>query len=244
MSVAERVRRIVEPLLVEQGLECFDVEFGGGRLVVMADRPGGVDLDALTEATRRISVALDQEDPVPGRYLLEVSSPGLERRLRTPAHFERFVGATISVKVAPSAEGARRVTGRLDTVDDSGIIVDGRSIAFDDIERAQTVFEWGPSPKPGKPNPGKPNPGKPNPGKSNPGKPNPAKLNDPNQTKLNPTKLNPTKLNPTKLNPTKLNPTKLNPSEPDPSEPDPSEPNPSEPGPGKALHRDQKAPAS
>jgi len=83
MSVADRVRRIVEPLLAEQGLECFDVEFGGGRLVVMADRPGGVDLDALTEATHRISAALDREDPVPGHYLLEVSSPGLERRLRS-----------------------------------------------------------------------------------------------------------------------------------------------------------------
>jgi len=154
MSVADRVRRIVEPLLAEQGLECFDVEFGGGRLVVMADRPGGVDLDALTEATHRISAALDREDPVPGHYLLEVSSPGLERRLRTPDHFRRSVGATVSVKLEPGAEEPRRFTGRLDATDDRGITVGGRTIAFDDIERAQTVFEWGPAPKPGKPRAG------------------------------------------------------------------------------------------
>ena len=148
MSVADQVRRVVEPLLAELGLECFDVEYTGGRVVVMADRPGGVDLDALTDATRVISAALDRLDPVPGRYLLEVSSPGLERRLRTPDQFHRFVGSTLSVKLVPTAEGARRVHGCLDAADDAGITVDGHVIAYTDIERAQTVFEWGPQPKP------------------------------------------------------------------------------------------------
>jgi len=152
MTVAERVRSLVEPLLEEEGLQCFDVEYGGGRLVVLADRPGGVDLDALTRATHAISAALDREDPVPGgRYVLEVSSPGLERRLRTPEHFRRYVGSLISVKTVPTAEGDRRVRGTMSGADDLGITVDGRRIAFADIERAQTVFEWGPPPKPGKP---------------------------------------------------------------------------------------------
>jgi ribosome maturation factor RimP len=150
MSVTEAVRRVVEPLLAEQGLECFDVEFSGGRLVVMADRPGGVDLDALTDASRAISAALDRADPVPGHYVLEVSSPGLERRLRSPEHFHRFVGSTVSVKLTAAAEPPRRLKGRLDAVTDDGISVDGRPIAFDDIDRAHTVFEWGPAPKPGK----------------------------------------------------------------------------------------------
>jgi ribosome maturation factor RimP len=151
MSVAERVRTIVEPLLADEGLECFDVEYGGGRLVVLADRDGGVDLDALTRATHRISAALDREDPVPGgRYVLEVSSPGLERRLRTPDHFRRFVGSTVSVKTVPSAPGDRRTKGILTAAGDDGITVGDRTIAYADIERAQTVFEWGPAPKPGK----------------------------------------------------------------------------------------------
>jgi ribosome maturation factor RimP len=174
MSVAEQVRRIVEPLLAQQGLECFDVEFGGGRLVVMADRPGGIDLDALTEATRAISFALDEQDPVPGHYVLEVSSPGLERRLRTPDHFRRFVGETLSIKLVATAEGPRRLTGRLERVEAGGIIVDGRTIAFADIDRAQTIFEWGPSPKPGKARPGKPVPGKPKPDRSPRGPTSPA----------------------------------------------------------------------
>jgi ribosome maturation factor RimP len=176
MSVLEQVRRIVEPVLAQQGLECFDVEFAGGRLVVMADRPGGIDLDALTEATRAISFALDEQDPVPGHYVLEVSSPGLERRLKTPDHFRRFVGEKLSIKLVATAEGPRRLTGRLDDVGAGGIIVDGRTIAFTDIDRAQTIFEWGPSPKPGKARPGKPTPGKPKPakaisGQSTPGDP-------------------------------------------------------------------------
>jgi ribosome maturation factor RimP len=178
MSVLEQVRRIVEPVLAQQGLECFDVEFAGGRLVVMADRPGGIDLDALTEATRAISFALDEQDPVPGHYVLEVSSPGLERRLKTPDHFRRFVGEKLSIKLVATAEGPRRLTGRLDEVGAGGIIVDGRTIAFADIDRAQTIFEWGPSPKPGKARPGKPTPGKPKPakaisGRSTPGDPSP-----------------------------------------------------------------------
>lgn len=151
MSVVDRVRVLVEPLLAEEGLELFDVEYGGGRLVVLADREGGVDLEALTRATHRISAALDEKDPIPGgRYLLEVSSPGLERRLRTPAHFRRFVGSLVSVKTLPTVEGDRRVRGTLTDADRTGITVDGRRLAYTDIERAQTVFEWGPAPKPGK----------------------------------------------------------------------------------------------
>jgi ribosome maturation factor RimP len=151
MSVAERVRSIVQPLLAEEGLECFDVTYGGGRLIVLADRAGGVDLDALTRATHAISSALDREDPVPGgHYVLEVSSPGLERRLRTPEHFRRYVGSLVSVKTIPTADGDRRVRGILTAADDTGVTVDERRIAYDDIERAQTVFEWGPPPKPGK----------------------------------------------------------------------------------------------
>jgi ribosome maturation factor RimP len=138
-------------LLAAEGLELFDVEFGGGRLVVLADRPGGVDLDALTDATRAISAELDRVDVVPGgRYILEVSSPGLERKLRTPAHFQRFVGSTVSVKTVPGVEGERRVKGVLEAADDHGIVVAGRRLPYADIDKAQTLFEWGSAPKPGK----------------------------------------------------------------------------------------------
>ncbi|MHB8663370.1 MAG: ribosome maturation factor RimP [Acidimicrobiales bacterium] len=151
MSVIDRVRDLVTPILAAEGLELFDVEFTGGRLVVLADRPGGIDLDALTVATRRISAELDNVDVVPGgRYVLEVSSPGLERRLRSPAHFRKYVGATVAVKTTPAAVGERRTKGILEAADETAITVAGRRIEYADIERAQTVFEWGPPPKPGK----------------------------------------------------------------------------------------------
>jgi ribosome maturation factor RimP len=151
MSVVEQVRDLVAPVLEAEGLELFDVEFGGGRLVVLADRPGGVDLDALTEATKRISAELDRADPIPGgRYVLEVSSPGLERRLRTPAHFQAALGMVVSVKTNPMADRPRRLKGVLETTDEAGVTVDGQHIDYADIQRAQTVFEWGAGPSPGK----------------------------------------------------------------------------------------------
>jgi ribosome maturation factor RimP len=150
MSVVERVRELVEPALAQDGLELFDVEYGGGRLVVLADRPGGIDLDALTQATHRISALLDRADAVPGgRYVLEVSSPGLERTLRTPAHFRRYVGSEVSVKTAPEAAGDRRLRGVLTSADDDGFTVGDRRFAYGEVERVRTVFEWGTPPRPG-----------------------------------------------------------------------------------------------
>jgi ribosome maturation factor RimP len=149
MSVADRVRELVEPLLTEEGLELFDVEYSPGRIAILIDRPAGLDLDAITLATQRISALFDREDPIPGgRYLLEVSSPGLERTLRTPTHFRRSLGSLVSVKTRSGVEGDRRVKGVLADADDDGFTVDGRRFAYGEVERAHTVFEWGPAPRP------------------------------------------------------------------------------------------------
>jgi len=156
MTVAERVRTIVSPLLADLGLEVYDVEHTGGTLRVTVDREGGVDLDTIALATRIVSRELDHADPIPGRYTLEVTSPGLERTLRTPAHFERAVGSVVNVRTLPEVEEPRRVRGELTGADDDGITVkqdDGgeRRLRYDEIERARTVFEWGPAPRPAKP---------------------------------------------------------------------------------------------
>ncbi|HEV7888957.1 MAG TPA: ribosome maturation factor RimP [Acidimicrobiales bacterium] len=149
MDPTGRVRELVEPLLNTLGTEVFDVELKAGILRISIDRANGepVDLDAITEASRVVSEALDEADPVPGQYSLEVSSPGLERPLRTPDHYRRFVGTTISVKTNPDVEGERRIQGLLDQADDAGITVAGRHLAYGDIERARTVFEWGGQPQ-------------------------------------------------------------------------------------------------
>ncbi len=147
-DVSERVRVLVGPSLGEAGLELYDVELlgtgaPGAVLRVAVDRPGGVDLDAISDATRLISAALDGEDDlVEGRYLLEVSSPGIERGLRRPEHFQGAVGAQVVVKTRPGSDGERRVEGVLESADDSGVVVGGRSIPYADVERARTRFVW------------------------------------------------------------------------------------------------------
>jgi ribosome maturation factor RimP len=159
MGIIERVNQLVEPICADLGVELFDVDHAGGILRVTVEREGGVDIGTISLITRELSRALDHDDPIPGRYTLEVSSPGLERPLRRQSHFVRSVGQRIKVKTKPHVEGERRLEGTLAAAGDDGIqlVVDGdttRVLAYDDIERANTIFEWGPAPKPGK-KPGK-----------------------------------------------------------------------------------------
>ena len=155
MSVVERVSQLVAPVLEDLGLEIYDLEYAGGTVRVTVDRAGGVDLDSIAVATRLISRELDHVDPIPGRYTLEVTSPGLERNLRTPQHFRTAVGTVVTVRTHSEVEGERRVRGVLADATDDGIAVqldDGtdRRLAYTDIERARTVFEWGPAARPAK----------------------------------------------------------------------------------------------
>jgi ribosome maturation factor RimP len=155
----EAVRGAAEPVLARLDLELVDVEVvGSGRartLRLAVDRPGGVDLDTLAQASTPVSAALDEAAAVSGPYNLEVSSPGLERPLRRPADFGRFVGTTITLKSHELVSGARRHRGRLLEADQDGVTldVDGerRRFPYDGIAAARTVFEWGPpeKPKPG-----------------------------------------------------------------------------------------------
>lgn len=159
--VIQRVRALVTPIATDLGLDLYDLEQRGGTLRVTLDTPAGspsgINLEQLALATRLVSRELDHEDPVPGRYTLEVTSPGLERNLRLPAHFRREVGKTVSVRLADVSNENRRLQGVLVAADDAAatlrIADDGemsdRVVRYDQIDRARTVFEWGPSPKPG-----------------------------------------------------------------------------------------------
>lgn len=154
MAIVDRVRDVVTPLLESRGLELYDVEMNGNALRVTVDQDGGVLLDDLAELTRALSHELDETDPVPSAYTLEVSSPGVERRLRTASHYAGAVGEDVSVKLGPHVDGDRRVTGRLVEATERSIAVeteDGARVDLDldDITKAVTVFAWGPGPKPG-----------------------------------------------------------------------------------------------
>lgn len=153
MAIVDRVTELVVPLLEPRGLSLYDVELNGGNLRVTVDGPGGVLLDDLAELTRAIGREFEENDPMPGSYTLEVSSPGLERKLRTVEHFHGAIDEEVSVKLAPHVAGDRRLRGVLVRVDGESIVVDvdgvEQTVQIADITKAVTVFEWGPTPKPG-----------------------------------------------------------------------------------------------
>jgi ribosome maturation factor RimP len=151
-KMVEELVAHLQPVLAAADLELVDVELRSGVLLVTVDRDGGVDLEALTEANRAVSTRLDELDPIPGRYTLEVSSPGVERNLRTPVHFAKAVGETVTVKTRPQVPGERRLRGVLVAADDHGLRLaveggaeDGVSLSYSDIDKARTVFVWGPA---------------------------------------------------------------------------------------------------
>jgi len=159
MADLSAIEAAVAPVAASLGLELYDVELSGtGRariLRVLVDREGGIDLDAVAAATEAISPVLDEEPAagaLAGPYSLEISSPGLERPLRTAAHFRRAVGETVSVKTRSGEEPARRARGVVQRAGDDTfelLLDDGTHevVAYADVVQARTVFEWGPQPK-------------------------------------------------------------------------------------------------
>lgn len=155
----DRVQALVAPIAADLQLDVYDIERRGATMRVTLDTlpgsDGGVTLDSLSLATRLISRELDHEDPIAGHYTLEVTSPGLERQLRTPAHYLRETGKTVTVRLRDPQADPRRLQGVLIASDDTTatlMLDDGteRSIPITEIDKARTVFEWGPKPKPGK----------------------------------------------------------------------------------------------
>jgi ribosome maturation factor RimP len=158
--VLNRVQALVAPVASDLGLDIYDIEQRGGTLRITLDTPagcaGGVSLDDLALASRLISRALDEDDPVPGRYTLEVTSPGVERALRTAAHFQREVGKEVAIRLSDVTADERRINGTLVAADDDAatVRVDGpagatdRRIEYVRIDRARTVFHWPAAQKP------------------------------------------------------------------------------------------------
>ncbi len=150
----ETIRDVVEPVATALGLQVYDLVQAGPAVRLILDRPGGVDVDTLEEASRRVAPLLEDMDDLSGPYTLEVSSPGVERTLRTPEHFTGAIDCIVSVKARGEDGVMERVRGVLIAADPTKITIrleDGeREIAFDAIDQARTVFDWSPAPKPGK----------------------------------------------------------------------------------------------
>ncbi|MHB1951750.1 MAG: ribosome maturation factor RimP, partial [Acidiferrobacteraceae bacterium] len=145
----ERVRAVIEPAVRALGYELVDVELAGqGRnalLRIYIDHPEGVTVEDCAAASRQVSAALDVEDPIPGRYTLEVSSPGLDRPLRRQEDFTRFKGALVRVRTVAPIMGRRNFTGRLLGYEREHVVLEADAeryeLALANIDTARLVPE-------------------------------------------------------------------------------------------------------
>jgi len=162
----DRLTALLTVPIEKLGVELIDIEYTGGTLRVLVDTEhepaeGGVDTTTLAKVNRAIGPILEEEDPIPSRYTLEVSSPGVERRLARPAHYERAIGEDVVVKLISGAREYRRVKGSLTASDADGFTVEAierdgadlpapetERIDYADVDRTKTIFNWGPTPKP------------------------------------------------------------------------------------------------
>lgn len=143
-DLERRIETLLAPVASEHGLELVAAEIAGGSslptLRVYLDQDGGIDLDTICEANRWISHVLDEIDPFNGAYTLEVSSPGVDRPLRTREDFMRFAGETATMRTQ-RIEGRTRFTGIITGADETHVVldVDGQTvrIAFEDVRNAR-----------------------------------------------------------------------------------------------------------
>jgi ribosome maturation factor RimP len=144
------LRAILEPGVEALGFELVDAELTGSGshalLRVYIDSPGGISVKDCAMVSRQLSAVLDVEDPIPGHYTLEVSSPGLDRPLVQRKDFERFTGADVKVRLLQPVLGRRNFTGRLKGVEGDHIVLEmdteSYDLAFENIEKARLVPQF------------------------------------------------------------------------------------------------------
>lgn len=154
-SVIGRVWKAVDPLVTNHGMEIVDIDYRregrGNVLRFYLDRVGGgVTIDELTAMSRRLGDVIEVGELVPGSYTLEVSSPGINRRLRQPEHFRRYLGKRVHVRTVEPVDGKRSFSGVLRTVQPEGITCAvgerERFVAFENIAQANYEHEF-PAPR-------------------------------------------------------------------------------------------------
>ena len=151
-NVTDRVREIAESVASAGGLEIVEVQLlggGGSRVLrIFIDKPAGVTHADCEFISQQVGTILDVEDVIPGsRYTLEVSSPGVERKLSKPRDFERFVGQKVKIALRQPVENQRTWVGALTSFAEGIITLEpspGKSVQFalDQVERANLKFEW------------------------------------------------------------------------------------------------------
>lgn len=127
-SIVDKVAGVVEPAIEAEGYLLVDLEFiggsSGGTLRFFIDKPeGGVSLDDCEQVSRLVSPLLDVENIIESRYFLEVSSPGINRRIRKKNDFEKYVGAKVKIHLRSPQEGRKKITGTIEGVENGDVIV-------------------------------------------------------------------------------------------------------------------------
>lgn len=143
----QALAELLEPVVEGLGFELVDLELhlsgGRGLVRVFIDSSAGVKLDDCEAVSRQVGSVLDVADPIKSDYRLEVSSPGLDRRLVKPAHFDRFAGAEVQLKLRRMIDGRRRIKGVLLAREDETISVCSEQVVFrialTDVETARLV---------------------------------------------------------------------------------------------------------
>lgn len=150
IEAEQQIRGIAERVAASEGMEVVDIEYRGGgsrrKLCVYIDKPGGITHADCELISRQVGTIVDVEELVPGPYVLEVSSPGLDRKLLKPADYERFLGRKARIRLRRPLEGQQSYVGRLQEYDDGAIgleIGPDRVVRFrfEDVEQARLVVE-------------------------------------------------------------------------------------------------------
>ena len=126
-SISSTVESLVRPILDENGFELVDVEFvkegGNGYLRVIIDKPDGIDIDDCSKVSEFVSDKLDEHDPIPEAYFLEVTSPGVERPLKKPQDFYNAIGKNVYVTTYESLPGGKEFEGILTSYDEINLVI-------------------------------------------------------------------------------------------------------------------------
>jgi ribosome maturation factor RimP len=149
-TAADQVSKEAQPLADAAGLDLVDVQVKGAgprTLVrVIVDRKGGVDLVQCQQLSRDLGDRLDQVDPIPGRYSLEVTSPGVDWPLRTQREFDRVQGRAVRIRRRLTDEQTEEVTGTVAVAEPEAVLIDDKGgslrIAYDEIVSAKQTLPW------------------------------------------------------------------------------------------------------
>lgn len=150
-SVQDKLQALIEPLVESMGYELVLLEFsphkGSAMVRLFIDAPAGITLGDCERVSREVEGVLDVEDPIPQNYRLEVSSPGLDRPLVKPAHYERFAGQVAKVQLIAPKAGRRKFQGVLKGLKDGQVVLETTEagtveLKLDEIERARLVPDY------------------------------------------------------------------------------------------------------